>query len=166
MSHQPVHVRRPWAVAVLTIVTVGIYWPIWYFKVNRELRDVGRLGGDESLGASRPSRSVVAVILGGLILVPGIVSYLRFARRLRDGERAAGAAVNRSGVIATVLVAAQIISYASPGAKGSTFIVVGAITLALWLSAMVLAQMRMNAIARTLTEERAPAVVDAAVAPA
>jgi hypothetical protein len=163
MSNGSVRVRRPWAVALLTVVTVGIYWPIWYFKINRELRDVGRLGHDESLAASSPWSSVAAITLGALVLVPPFVSYVRFAGRLQDGERAAGVKPRASAPIAVLLVGLQVLHLVVLRTHGSAALVLLAITFALSAAAMVLVQVRMNAVARALpAEPSAPMVAVAA----
>ena len=49
--------RGPWAVFFLALVTLGIYYLVWYYKINRELRDAG--GQEVSPGiAPSPSRWV------------------------------------------------------------------------------------------------------------
>ena len=53
-------VRNPVAVAVLAVVTLGIYLVCWWYFINRELADLGRAKGTTELGdspASRRSRS-------------------------------------------------------------------------------------------------------------
>ena len=37
-----VKARNPWAVALLPIVTLGVYHLVWWYRINRELRDFGR----------------------------------------------------------------------------------------------------------------------------
>ena len=58
-----------WSVVLLTVVTLGIYGIVWYFTINRELRDFGAAHGDADLGSSEPWRSVVAVTLGAVLVV-------------------------------------------------------------------------------------------------
>jgi Domain of unknown function (DUF4234) len=72
--------RDPLGVALLTLVTLGIYPFVWYYKVNREMSDLGRARGTDELGDS-PGTSLLAVTLGALVIVPAIVSlYNTFAR--------------------------------------------------------------------------------------
>ena len=72
--------RDPFGVALLTLVTLGIYFFVWYYKVNREMSDLGRARGTAELGDS-PGTSLLAVTLGALIIVPAIVSlYNTFQR--------------------------------------------------------------------------------------
>lgn len=84
-----VKVRRPWAVGILGAVTFGIYFLIWYYRVNREMRDFGAGHGELELAASRPVRSILAVTIGGLIVIPELVSYAGTVRRVQAVERIA-----------------------------------------------------------------------------
>src|SRR5919199_5794385 len=76
--------RNPWGAFALALVTFGIYYLVWYYKANRELRDYG-------FGES-PGLSVVAISLGAFVIVPPFVSWWNFFGRLRDAEQRAGAA--------------------------------------------------------------------------
>jgi hypothetical protein len=91
-----VKVRRPWAVSVIGAVTFGVYVVIWYYLVNREMRDIGGANGDRELASSRPVRSVIAVTIGGLIVIPELVSYVGTVRRVQAVERVATGG-NRAG---------------------------------------------------------------------
>ena len=72
--------RDPLGVALLSLVTLGIYFFVWYYKVNREMADLGRARGTDELGDS-PGTSLLAVTLGALIIVPAIISmYNTFQR--------------------------------------------------------------------------------------
>jgi hypothetical protein len=73
-------------VALLTIVTLGIYAYVWYFRINRELRDFGAAQGDEELAKESPGLSLLAVTLGALIIVPAIVSYVRCTKRVQRAQ--------------------------------------------------------------------------------
>jgi hypothetical protein len=75
-------IRNPWGVFLLSIVTLWIYYVVWYYKVNRELRDYG-------VGDS-PGTSLLAITLGGLVIVPPWVSWWRFFGRLREAQERAG----------------------------------------------------------------------------
>jgi drug/metabolite transporter (DMT)-like permease len=76
--------RNPLAVWLgLPIITLGIYYFVWWYKVNNEAR---RFLDDQSIN---PGLSVVAVTLGALIIVPPLVSaYGTTARIGRMQERA------------------------------------------------------------------------------
>jgi hypothetical protein len=87
-SSDEVKLRSPWAVALLPIVTLGIYHVVWWYKVNRELRDFGRARGYD-LGQN-PTSSVLAVFPGGLIVIPALVTYWRGTKRMQAAARVGG----------------------------------------------------------------------------
>jgi hypothetical protein len=82
-------VRSPLGVAVLTLITLGIYYFVWYYKVNREMRDLGRAKGTDELGDS-PGTSLLAVTLGALVIVPAVVSIYRTFQRTKVAARLTG----------------------------------------------------------------------------
>ena len=79
-------IRSPWAAALLPIVTLGIYYFVWYYKINREMKDLGQARGSDDLGDS-PGTSLLAVTLGALIIVPAIVSMYNTFQRIQAGTR-------------------------------------------------------------------------------
>jgi len=87
-SPAQVKLRSPWAAALLPIVTLGVYHLVWWYRVNRELRDFGRARGYD-LGQS-PSSSLLALFPGALIVVPALVSYWRGTQRVQGAARVAG----------------------------------------------------------------------------
>lgn len=85
-------VRSPVAVALLTVFTIFIYFPFWWYFINREMKDLGQAHGTDELGDS-PGKSVLAVTLGALIIVPALISFYRGFQRMQ----AAGRLVGREG---------------------------------------------------------------------
>jgi uncharacterized protein DUF4234 len=83
-----VKIRGPWISFLLAIVTLGIYYLVWYYKTNRELRDYGRAVGRD-LGSS-PFTSLLAITIGWLILVPPFVSMFRYFGRIASAQEVAG----------------------------------------------------------------------------
>ncbi len=81
--------RDPLAVALLTLVTLGIYFFVWYYKVNREMSDLGRARGTDELGDS-PGTSLLAVTLGALVIVPAIISLYNTFVRTQTAARLTG----------------------------------------------------------------------------
>ena len=81
--------RDPLGVALLTLVTLGVYFFVWYYKVNREMADLGRARGSDELGDS-PGTSLIAVTLGALVIVPAIVSLYNTFQRTRAAARLMG----------------------------------------------------------------------------
>ena len=82
-------IRSPWAAALLPIVTIGIYYFVWYYKINRELADLGRAKGADELGDS-PGKSLLAVTLGALVIVPALISVYHTAQRIQAAQRLHG----------------------------------------------------------------------------
>jgi len=87
-SQDEVKIRSPWAAALLPIITLGIYHLVWWYKINRELRDYGRAKGVD-LGQN-PTNSVLALFPGGLIIVPALVSYWRGTKRVQKAAEISG----------------------------------------------------------------------------
>lgn len=87
-TQDEVKVRSPWAAALLPFVTFGIYHLVWWYRINRELRDYGRARGYD-LGQS-PVNSLLALFPGGIILIPALVSYWRGVKRVQGASRVAG----------------------------------------------------------------------------
>jgi hypothetical protein len=76
-------------VIVLELVTIGIYGFFWWYFIHRELRDYGRAKGTTELGTS-PGRSLLAITLGLLIIVPALVSVYNGVKRVQAAQRLTG----------------------------------------------------------------------------
>jgi hypothetical protein len=87
-SGDNVKIRSPWAAALLPFVTFGIYHLVWWYRINRELRDYGKAKGYD-LGQN-PTASVLALFPGVLIIVPPLVSYWRGTKRVMGASKIAG----------------------------------------------------------------------------
>jgi hypothetical protein len=81
--------RDPLGVALLTLVTLGVYFFVWYYKVNREMSELGRARGTDELG-DNPGNSLLAVTLGALLIVPAIVSIYNTFQRTQAAARLTG----------------------------------------------------------------------------
>jgi hypothetical protein len=97
--------RHPWGVWGLSIVTLGIYGLVWWYKINRELRDYSAAAGaplDNS-----PTRSVLALLPGALIIVPPFVSIWRTCERIErvraTVEGRSPQSIANTGLLAIVL---------------------------------------------------------------
>ena len=73
--------RPPLNVIGLTLVTLGLYGIYWYYAINKELAAVGKAHGSEAAGTS-PGKSLLAVTLGALLIVPAIMSRFGTGKRL------------------------------------------------------------------------------------
>src|SRR6476619_7612705 len=87
-TEQEVKVRNPWAVALLPIITLGIYHLVWWYKINKELKAYGEAKGYD-LGQN-PTNSVLALFPGGIIVIPALVTYWRGTKRVQGASKIAG----------------------------------------------------------------------------
>ncbi len=76
--------RSPLGVWGLSIVTIFVYYLVWYYKVNDEAR---RYLGDDSIN---PGVATLAVSLGALLIVPPFVSVYRTGERIQRMQERAG----------------------------------------------------------------------------
>src|SRR5436309_8534794 len=87
-----VKIRNPVLAFVWCLVTIGIYYVVWYYKINRELRDAYGI-------AVSPVVALLAVTLGWLVIVPPFVSWYRTFERIVTAQRRAGAASEASPIL-------------------------------------------------------------------
>jgi len=83
-------VRHPLVAFGLVFLTLGIYYFVWYYKVNRELRDIGRAVGQEDRFGRSPFKSLLAITVGWLIIVPPFVSFYKTFQRIEAAQELAG----------------------------------------------------------------------------
>lgn len=95
-------IRSPWAPALLPLVTFFIYYFVWYYRINREMRDLGRARGSDELGES-PGTSLLAITLGALIIVPALISTYNTAKRIQTAQRLTGVEFELNGWLALVM---------------------------------------------------------------
>jgi hypothetical protein len=82
-------VRNVVAVAILSIVTLGIYLLFWWYYINREMADYGRALGTDELGDS-PAKSTLALFPGALIVVPAVWTTVTTFKRVQASQRLSG----------------------------------------------------------------------------
>ena len=87
-TEHEVKVRNPWAVALLPIITLGIYHLVWWYKINKELKAYGEAKGYD-LGQN-PTNSLLALFPGALIVVPALVTYWRGTKRVQGASKIGG----------------------------------------------------------------------------
>ncbi len=90
--------RNPWGTFLLNVVTLHIYGFVWYFMINREIRD----HSGERINVD-PVLSVLAVTIGWIVIVPALVSIYRTADRVRQVQQSTGAAKTISPVLAFLI---------------------------------------------------------------
>jgi hypothetical protein len=77
-----VKVRNPWLVVLWSLITIGVYHVVWWYKVNKEMKEFGESRGYD-LGRN-PTNSLLAVFPGFLIIIPPLVSYWRGTKRVQS----------------------------------------------------------------------------------
>jgi hypothetical protein len=83
-SDQQVKIRNPWAVALLPIVTLGIYHLVWWYRINKEMKAYGESKGYD-LGRN-PTNSLLALFPGFILIIPPFVTYWRGTHRVQGTE--------------------------------------------------------------------------------
>jgi uncharacterized protein DUF4234 len=88
--------RNPLGVLGLSIITLGIYFFFWYYKINDEIR---RSENDQTIS---PTRSLMAMIFGWVLIVPPFIAMYNTAKHVQAME-------TRLGVTQTVEPALTIV---------------------------------------------------------
>jgi len=79
-------IRSPLLVAMLTVITLGVYIVFWWYFVNRELADYGRARNTNELG-DNPTMSTLGVFPGALIVVPALWTGVTTFQRVQAAQR-------------------------------------------------------------------------------
>jgi Domain of unknown function (DUF4234) len=89
--------RNPLGVLGLSFITLGIYGLYWYYKVNQEIQ---RYTGDQTIS---PSRSLLAVIPGFLLIVPPFIAYYNTSNHIVQMQQQRGIASQISPALVVIL---------------------------------------------------------------
>jgi hypothetical protein len=95
-------IRNPLGVLGLTIITLGIYGIFWWYFINREMADLGRANGEPKLG-DNPVMSVLAITIGGIVIIPALVSHWRTLKRIETAQNVVLGSNNFSPILLFVL---------------------------------------------------------------
>ena len=87
--------RNPWGVFLLSVVTLSVYYFVWYYKINNELKNYGV--------ENNPTTAVLAITIGSFVIIPPFVSLYKTAARILDAQERAGASERIIPVLALVL---------------------------------------------------------------
>jgi amino acid transporter len=90
--------RNPLGVLGLSFITFGIYFLYWYYKVNDELR---RFEHDDTIS---PTRSLMALIFGWIIIVPPFIAMYNTATHVRTIEERMGIQPQLEPALAIVIM--------------------------------------------------------------
>ena len=89
--------RNPLGVLGLSLITLGIYGLYWYYKVNEEIL---RYTGDQTIS---PSRSLLAVIPGFLLIVPPFIAYYNTSNHVVQMQQQRGIQSQISPALVVIL---------------------------------------------------------------
>jgi drug/metabolite transporter (DMT)-like permease len=87
--------RNPWGVFGLSIITFGVYFFVWWYKINNELNNYGV--------TNDPTKAVLAMTIGWIIIVPPLVSTYNTADRILKAQQKADASERMISVLALLL---------------------------------------------------------------
>ena len=112
-------IRNIVAVPVLAIITLGIYLLVWWYRINRELADLGRARGTTELGDS-PWTSTLALFPGGLLIVPAIWTTVTTFQRVQAAQRLTGQSALNGwlGLVLYVVITPAMWAYMQSGLNG------------------------------------------------
>ena len=82
---------------VWPLLTLGIYFLVWWYKINREARDF-----DERIVVN-PGMSMLAMLLGWIIIVPPFISAYTTGERIGQMQETAGLERTCNGWIGLIL---------------------------------------------------------------
>jgi hypothetical protein len=103
-----VQVRDPWRVGVLAVVTLGVYGCVWFYKANRELRDVAEAEDWEGVGFN-PVLALLLLVPGAALIVPALAAWVHFVLRLRRAQERARSPHRISGWATALLAVVALI---------------------------------------------------------
>lgn len=87
---ESVKVISPWVAFLLAFVTLGIYYVVWYGIRNSELNDYGAtlVRGPQDKNALKVSGfgAIIAIVIGGIFIIPPFISQWRFSKRIARAE--------------------------------------------------------------------------------
>jgi Short C-terminal domain/Domain of unknown function (DUF4234) len=101
-------IRHPVAVAIFSLITLGIYYVYWWYQVNREVIDLGRARNVTRLG-DNPTLSALAVFPGVLVIVPPFFTLYNGVKRFQRAQQAVLDESTLNGWIVLLLVVATFI---------------------------------------------------------
>ena len=101
MDGQQYKKRHPLGVLGLSFLTLGVYFFVWYYKVNDELRRAENKD-------INPMRSLMAMTFGWLIIVPPFIAMYNTAKHVQSLEtrRGTGQTVEPTLAVALMLAVA------------------------------------------------------------
>jgi uncharacterized membrane protein HdeD (DUF308 family) len=105
IGNQEFKKRSPLGAWGLLFLTIGVYYFVWYYKINDEAR---RYLGDDEI---KPGISLLAILLGWALIVPPYISIYRTGQRIQRMQEKASVAGEISpalGLLASFVMAANV----------------------------------------------------------
>ena len=90
--------RNPLGVLGLSIITLGVYFVVWYYKINVEIK---RFEKDETMD---PMRSLMAMTFGWLIIVPPFIAMYNTAKHVQNMETRLGIQLTLEPALTVILM--------------------------------------------------------------
>lgn len=91
--------RKPVAAWLgLTIITLGVYFLVWYYKIHKELAELDRRRTVPTTG------SLLVMLLLGWTVVAPVISLLNTGKFIRQAQRSAGLPETCSPGVGTLLM--------------------------------------------------------------
>ena len=94
--------RHPLGIIGLMLITIGIYFLVWYYKVNKEMAAIGQARNTKEAG-DNPTISLLAILPGAFVIIPPYVSFYSASKRLNVTERLTGRPEGLSPVLMVIL---------------------------------------------------------------
>ena len=112
-------VRNVIAVAVLSVITLGIYLVCWWYFINREMADFGRAQGTDELG-DNPTASTLALFPGALVIVPALWTTVTTFKRVQAAQRLTGQQSLNGwlGLVLYIVLSPALYAYMQSGLNG------------------------------------------------
>jgi hypothetical protein len=109
-TQEEVKVRSVWAVALLPIITLGIYTLVWWYRINKEMKAYGEAKGFD-LGQN-PTNSLLALFPGGIIIIPALITFWNGTKRVQGTAKVAGKEPVNGWLVLVLFLFLQIGMYA------------------------------------------------------
>jgi hypothetical protein len=106
-------IRNVIAVPVLCVITLGIYLVVWWYKINREMADLGRKHNTDELGTN-PMLSALALFPGSLLIVPAVWTTITTYQRMKRAQQLVGIPETNQGnpwIYGVSYVAISVVAY-------------------------------------------------------
>lgn len=110
VASQELKVRRTWVAVTLAVLLPGIYVTYWQLRVSAELRVLGRRFEDRRLSSISSGRTLAAMTLGWVVVVPALMQLVRTARDVQRAEELGFERAASVGALTAVIVGCELVA--------------------------------------------------------